>query len=135
MCSVVTEGLIQQLGNKRTSGDHPNYTIIKTGQKSLVNFGVKNCHNNNNNDDFAEPTDHRVKLKESEKKDKYLPQLCLGIGETREHESDNYTNCNCCSWLNQRSINKGTGGLGNIHLPNPSARAGYDTRSIVLSGV
>ena len=41
--------------------------------------------------DFSVPADHRVKLKESEKKDKYL------VKESKknvEHESDGYTNCN-----------------------------------------
>ena len=47
---------------------------------------------------FAVPTDHWVKFKESEKKDKYLLGLCLRIEKTEEHESDGDTNCNWCSW-------------------------------------
>ena len=42
---------------------------------------------------------HKVKLKESEKKDKYL-DLARELKKTVEHESDNYTNCNWCSWYN-----------------------------------
>ena len=41
--------------------------------------------------DFAVPADHRIKLKESEKRDKYV-DLAM------EHEGDNYTNCDWCFW-------------------------------------
>ena len=44
--------------------------------------------------DFAVLADHRVKLKESEKKGKYL-NLARN-GKTMEYESDVYTNCNWC---------------------------------------
>ena len=46
--------------------------------------------------DFAVPADHSIKLKECEKKDKYLDLLenC----KCWEHESDNCTNCNWCFW-------------------------------------
>ena len=40
--------------------------------------------------DFAVPADHRIKLKEIEKKDKYQ-YLSRGL-KTMEHESDNHTN-------------------------------------------
>ena len=77
--------------------------------------------------DFAVPADRRVKLKESEKKDKYF-DLARELKKkntkkkkiqkkppkkTMEHEGDNYTNCNCCSWYTYQRINKGTWGLGN----------------------
>ena len=45
--------------------------------------------------DFAVPADHRIKLKESEKRDKYL-DLAIELKKTQktmEHEGDNYTNC------------------------------------------
>ena len=45
--------------------------------------------------DFVVPADHRVKLKESEKKDKYL-YLARTLKKIVEHESDDYTNW--CSW-------------------------------------
>ena len=61
--------------------------------------------------DFAVPADHRVKLKVSEKNDKYL-DLARKLKKL-EHKSDNYTNCNWCSWYSRRRINKGTGELGN----------------------
>ncbi len=62
--------------------------------------------------DFAVPADHRVKLKESEKKDKYL-DLVRELKKTMELESDVYTNCNWCSWYSHQRINKGTGGVRN----------------------
>ena len=54
--------------------------------------------------DLAVPADHRVKLKEREKKDKYL-DLARGL-KTVEHECDVYTNCNSCSWYSHQRINK-----------------------------
>ena len=45
--------------------------------------------------DFAVPTDHRRKLKESVKKDKYL-DLATELKKTMEHEGDNYTNRDWC---------------------------------------
>ena len=40
--------------------------------------------------DFAVPADHRIKLKECEKKDKYL-DLTRKLKKTMENEGDNYT--------------------------------------------
>ena len=57
--------------------------------------------------DFAVPADHRIKLKECEKKDKY-PELARELKKTMEH-GDDYTNCT--RYSNQRTI-KVTGGLG-----------------------
>ena len=48
--------------------------------------------------DFAVPVNHRVKLKESEKKDYYLDFARELKKKTVEHESDGYTNSNWCSW-------------------------------------
>ena len=45
--------------------------------------------------DFAVPADHRIKLKECEKRDKYL-DLTRELKKTMEHEGDNYTNCDWC---------------------------------------
>ena len=42
--------------------------------------------------DFAVLADHRIKLKENEKKDKYL-DLARELNIV-EHESDYYANCN-----------------------------------------
>ena len=45
--------------------------------------------------DFAIPADHRIKLKEYEKKNKYL-DLAYELKKTMEHEGDDYTNCDWC---------------------------------------
>ena len=47
--------------------------------------------------DFAILADHRIKLKECEKKDKYL-ELARGLKKTVEYAGDNYTNSNWCVW-------------------------------------
>ena len=44
--------------------------------------------------DFA---DHRIKLKECEKKNKYL-DLVKELKKTIEHAGDNYTKNNWCVW-------------------------------------
>ena len=62
--------------------------------------------------DFAIPADHRVKLKECEKGDKYC-DLVRELKTSVEHESDDYTNCNWCSWYSHQGIATRTGGLGN----------------------
>ena len=54
--------------------------------------------------DFAVPADHRVKLKESKKENKYL-DLARELNKTVEQESDLYTNCNRCPWHTHRKIN------------------------------
>ena len=46
---------------------------------------------------FAVPADHRIKLKECEKKDKYF-DLARELKKTKEHAGDNYANCNWCIW-------------------------------------
>ena len=47
--------------------------------------------------DFAVPADHKTKMKESEKRDKYI-DLARELKKTMEHEGDNYTNCDWCFW-------------------------------------
>ena len=61
--------------------------------------------------DFAVLADHRIKLKKSEKKDKYL-KLDRELNEMMEHEGDNYTNHDWCFRHSHQRIIKGTGGLG-----------------------
>ena len=58
--------------------------------------------------DFAVPTDHRVKIKESEKIDKYSDiawelknkkqNKTKQQNKTVQYESDGDTNCNWCTW-------------------------------------
>ena len=47
---------------------------------------------------FAVPADHIIKLKECEKKDKYLDLARELKKKTMKHEGDNYTNCDWCFW-------------------------------------
>ena len=60
---------------------------------------------------FAVPADHRIKLKECEKRDKYL-DLTRELKKSMEHEDDNYTNCDWCIWHGNKRIMKGPGGFG-----------------------
>ena len=62
--------------------------------------------------DFAVPADHRIKLKECEKRDKYL-DVVRELKKTVEYESDNYTNRDWCFWYSYQRIIKGTRGDGN----------------------
>ena len=57
---------------------------------------------------FAVPADHRVKLQESEKKDKY-DNLARELKKNAVHESDVYSNFDWHFWYSHRRINKGTG--------------------------
>ena len=52
--------------------------------------------------------DHRVKLKESPKKDKYL--------DLAREPTASDTNCNCCAQYNHQMFGTGTGGLGNKRM-------------------
>ena len=61
--------------------------------------------------DFAVLADHRVKLKESEKKDKYL-DLARELKKLLNMKVSD-TNCNWCSWYSHQRIGTRTGGLGN----------------------
>ena len=62
--------------------------------------------------DFGILAAHRLKLKESEKRDKYL-DLVRELKKTMEHEGDNDTNCNWDTWNNSQRIGKTTEKLGN----------------------
>ena len=61
--------------------------------------------------DSAVPADHRIKLKESEKR--ISTSTLLGIEKTMEHAGDNYNNRDWCFWYIPQRIIKGTGGLDN----------------------
>ena len=47
--------------------------------------------------DFVVLADHRIKLKECEKNDKYL-ELARELKKTMEHKSVDFTNCDWCFW-------------------------------------
>ena len=57
--------------------------------------------------DFTVPSDHKMKLKESEKKDRYL-DFAWKL-KKKEHKDDNYTNRNWRFWHSHQWIIKGTG--------------------------
>ena len=71
------------------SARKPDLIIISNKKKKKK----KNCKIVN----FSVPADHRIKLKECEKKDKYIDPA-RELKKPVEHESDNYTNCNWCFW-------------------------------------
>ena len=60
--------------------------------------------------DFAVSADHIIKLKGSEKRDKFL-DFAWELKE--KYESDSDTNCNWCTWNNPQRISKENGRLGN----------------------
>ena len=62
--------------------------------------------------DFAIQDDHRVKLKESEKRDKYI-DLSRELKKTMEHESDCDTDWGWLARYCYQMNGKGSGGLGN----------------------
>ena len=59
--------------------------IVNNKKENLPNSGL--CHI---------PADHRVKPKESEKRDKHV-HLARELKKTMEHESDGDANSNCCT--------------------------------------
>ena len=62
--------------------------------------------------DFAIPADHRVKLKEGVKRDKYLNRASE-LKKTIKHENDGDTNCNQCARYSHQRIGTRIGKLGN----------------------
>ena len=55
--------------------------------------------------DLAVSSDHTAKLKESEKKYKYL-DLARELKKAVEHENDGCINCNWCFWYSHQRISK-----------------------------
>ena len=83
-----------------TSARRPNLIIKKKKEKTQRTCRIV---------DFA---DHRIKLKESEKKDK-CQEPTRELKKTEEHESDGDRSCNWCSWYRNQRIYKRTEGHGN----------------------
>ena len=87
---------------------------------------------------------HRVKLKESKKKDKYL-DLTRELKKSMELESNGYTNCNWCSWYSHQKIGLETGGPRNnrtngdypnysiIKIGQNTAKSHGDLRRLVVT--
>ena len=71
----------------------PYLVIVKT--KTKQNKKKQNCRIV----DFSIPVDHRVKLKESEKRDKYLDLARELKKKTMKHENDGDTSCNWRAWF------------------------------------
>ena len=67
--------------------------------------------------DLAITADHRVKLKENEKRDKYLG-LARELKKTIKHKSDGDTNCNRCARYSHQRIGKRTGRIKRKEHPN-----------------
>ena len=70
------------------------YSLIPARRPDLLKNQQKKKKRIYNIIDFAVPVDHRINMKECEKKDKYL-DLDSEI-KAVEHESDDCTNCDCC---------------------------------------
>ena len=55
--------------------------------------------------DLAVSADHRVELKECEKRNKDL-DITRELKKTGEHENEDFTNCNWCSWYSHQRLRK-----------------------------
>ena len=66
--------------------------------------------------DFAVPVDHRIKLKESEKRGKYFDLARELKKKTMEHEGDGDTNCSWGLQYSHQRIDKVAGGLQNKRM-------------------
>ena len=73
--------------------------------------------------DFAVLADHRIKLKKAKRK--ISTWTLLENWKTVEHESDDDTNCNWCSWYSHQRIGRGTGGLGNKRTSKDYPKYGF----------
>ena len=62
--------------------------------------------------DFADPADNGVKIKENEKKDKYL-NLTRELKKATEHEGNGDTNCNWRTWNDLQRLGKRAGRVRN----------------------
>ena len=86
--------------------------FISTRGPNLIIINKKKKERTYRTVDFVVPADLRVKLKESEKRDKYL-DLAMELKKYVEHERDNYTTCNWCSWYSHQMISTRTAVFGN----------------------
>ena len=66
--------------------------------------------------DFVDPDDYGVKLKESEKRDKYLDIAWDLNPPPMKHGNNGDTSCNWCARYSHQRINKGTGGRENKRM-------------------
>ena len=133
---AVTKGLLKArgFGSWRTSGDHPNRHYWERPEYWEESWRLEEtcCHSNSSENhqltlmwktlkkciiikvDFTVSADHRVKMKENKKRDKYL-DLVRELKKKKkrmEHEGDSDTNCNCRAWYSHWRVVIGIGGLG-----------------------
>ena len=66
--------------------------------------------------DFTILADQRIKLKESETKDKYFDFAGELKKKAMEQEGDNYTNCDWCFRHSHQRLINGTGELGVMRM-------------------
>ena len=78
-----------------------NLSIIRKRTKPRINKQGGNCHLV----DFAISADHKMKIKESEKIDKYLR-----VEKHIKHEGDGDANCSLYTWNGLQRFRKETGG-------------------------
>ena len=103
---------------------NPESALENETHKFLCDFEIQTDHqisarrldiitiNNNNNKrlrayrivDFVVQADHRVKLKECERRDKYLDLARKLKKKTVKHESDDNANGYWCSWYSHQRI-------------------------------
>ena len=62
--------------------------------------------------DLTHPTEHRTKIKESEKRYKYL-DLARKFLKAEEDRGDDHTNCNWCAWNTPERLERKAGGIRN----------------------
>ena len=78
--------------------------------------------------EFADLANHKIKQKESEKKDKYF-DLAQELEKTMEPEGDDYTNRDWSFWYSYQRIIKGAGKLGGW-----GTRGDHPNRKIIENG-
>ena len=83
----------------------PDVIVINKKQKQKKKKNLRNRRRNQQKKkkrtceivDFAVPAGYKIKLKESQKKDKYL-DFAWELKKTMENEGDDYSNYDWCFW-------------------------------------
>ena len=107
-----------QVFKRSLTGLNSKFSFSKTSCPTKVKDSLPN---------WAVSADHWVKLKESEKKDKYLDLA----EKTMEHNGDRETNCNWCTWYSHQKIGTGTGTSG---FRNKRTNGDHQNNSIIEIG-
>ena len=104
---------------EKLESDHTPYLVFRRGFEIqtdhlipedlvLINKKKRNCILQ----DFTVSADNRVKIKESEKINKYL-DLPRELKKAVEHEGEDDTNCSWCTWNGPKRLEIKTEGTGN----------------------